>query len=178
MLTLITLIFVVAYAAIALEHPLNINKSASALVGAGLLWVVYALGSDNPQQVGFELNTSLVGMAQIVFFLMGMGTLLGWKKTSTEALRRALRQDPDVVLVGEMRDLATIEAAISAANAPSGASAQNPANAAALMVRSIKPSQACGGFLAQRQKNAMGCCRLKTASISRTPPIRPMRSTS
>jgi twitching motility protein PilT len=32
-----------------------------------------------------------------------------------EALRRALRQDPDVMLVGEMRDLETIEAAISAA---------------------------------------------------------------
>ena len=32
-----------------------------------------------------------------------------------EALRRALRQDPDVILVGEMRDLDTIEAAISAA---------------------------------------------------------------
>jgi twitching motility protein PilT len=32
-----------------------------------------------------------------------------------EALRRSLRQDPDVILVGEMRDLATIEAAIGAA---------------------------------------------------------------
>ncbi len=32
-----------------------------------------------------------------------------------EALRRALRQDPDVVLVGEMRDLETMEAAITAA---------------------------------------------------------------
>ncbi|MEM1166881.1 MAG: PilT/PilU family type 4a pilus ATPase [Planctomycetota bacterium] len=32
-----------------------------------------------------------------------------------EALRRALRQDPDVILVGEMRDLETIEAAIRAA---------------------------------------------------------------
>jgi len=32
-----------------------------------------------------------------------------------EALRRSLRQDPDVVLVGEMRDLETIEAAITAA---------------------------------------------------------------
>ena len=76
MLTLITLIFVLAYAAIALEHPLNINKSASALVGAGLLWVVYALGSDSPQQVGFELNASLIGMAQIVFFLMGAMTIV------------------------------------------------------------------------------------------------------
>ena len=33
----------------------------------------------------------------------------------SEAIRRALRQDPDVILVGEMRDLATIEAAITAA---------------------------------------------------------------
>lgn len=32
-----------------------------------------------------------------------------------EALRRALRMDPDVILVGEMRDLETIQAAISAA---------------------------------------------------------------
>src|SRR5438067_8552017 len=33
----------------------------------------------------------------------------------SEALRRALRQDPDVMLVGEMRDLATISAAITSA---------------------------------------------------------------
>ncbi len=33
----------------------------------------------------------------------------------SEALRRALRQDPDVILVGEMRDLETISAAITAA---------------------------------------------------------------
>jgi twitching motility protein PilT len=33
----------------------------------------------------------------------------------SEALRRALRQDPDIILVGELRDLETMEAAISAA---------------------------------------------------------------
>ena len=33
----------------------------------------------------------------------------------SEALRRVLRQDPDVILVGELRDLETIEAAVSAA---------------------------------------------------------------
>ncbi len=33
----------------------------------------------------------------------------------SEALRRALRQDPDVIMVGEMRDLETIEAAVEAA---------------------------------------------------------------
>ena len=32
-----------------------------------------------------------------------------------EAIRRALRMDPDIILVGEMRDLATISAAITAA---------------------------------------------------------------
>lgn len=35
--------------------------------------------------------------------------------TFAEAIRRALRQDPDVILVGEMRDLETIAAAITAA---------------------------------------------------------------
>ncbi|MBW8035257.1 MAG: type IV pilus twitching motility protein PilT [Planctomycetes bacterium] len=33
----------------------------------------------------------------------------------SEALRRSLRQDPDVILVGELRDLETIEAAVTAA---------------------------------------------------------------
>ena len=35
--------------------------------------------------------------------------------TFAEALKRVLRQDPDVILVGEMRDLETMEAAITAA---------------------------------------------------------------
>ena len=35
--------------------------------------------------------------------------------TFEEALRRALRQDPDVILVGEMRDLETIQSALTAA---------------------------------------------------------------
>ena len=35
--------------------------------------------------------------------------------TFSEALRRVLRQDPDVILVGELRDLETMEAAIRAA---------------------------------------------------------------
>ncbi|MEK6646650.1 MAG: type IV pilus twitching motility protein PilT [Candidatus Firestonebacteria bacterium] len=34
-------------------------------------------------------------------------------KTFTEALRHVLRQDPDVILIGEMRDLETISAALS-----------------------------------------------------------------
>ena len=71
MIAILVTLFVLVYAAIALEHPLNINKSASALIGAGLLWTVYALLGPGSQQVVFELNTSLTGTAQIVFFLMG-----------------------------------------------------------------------------------------------------------
>jgi twitching motility protein PilT len=35
--------------------------------------------------------------------------------TFAEAIRRSLRQDPDIILVGEMRDLETIESAVTAA---------------------------------------------------------------
>ena len=71
MLTALVVIFVVAYAAIALEHPLKVNKSASALIGAGLLWTVYAVATGDHQKVGHELGESLMSTAQIAFFLMG-----------------------------------------------------------------------------------------------------------
>lgn len=71
MVAALILIFIVAYAAIALEHPLKLNKSASALVGAGLLWTVYALATGDPHLVSEQLGESLTGTAQIVFFLMG-----------------------------------------------------------------------------------------------------------
>jgi len=76
MQTLLALVFVIAYAAIALEQPLRVNKSASALIGAGLLWTIYALLSGEPQRVGEELGESLMGTAQIVFFLIGAMTIV------------------------------------------------------------------------------------------------------
>jgi Na+/H+ antiporter NhaD/arsenite permease-like protein len=71
MIATLVLVFVIAYAAIALEHPLKINKSASALLGAGLLWTIYALATGDPQKISHELGESLMATAQIVFFLMG-----------------------------------------------------------------------------------------------------------
>jgi len=76
MLTMRVVVFIVAYAAIALEHPLKVNKSATALLGAGLLWTIYALCSGDHQQVGHQLNESLAATAQIVFFLMGAMTIV------------------------------------------------------------------------------------------------------
>jgi Na+/H+ antiporter NhaD/arsenite permease-like protein len=76
MLYMLVIVFVVAYAAIALEHPLKVNKSATALIGSGLLWTVYALSTDDHTLVGHQLNESLTGTAQIVFFLMGAMTIV------------------------------------------------------------------------------------------------------
>ncbi len=76
MLGAVVTIFVIAYAAIALEHPIKINKSASALVGAGLLWTVYALLSGDHALVDRQLNEFVAGTAQIVFFLVGAMTIV------------------------------------------------------------------------------------------------------
>ena len=76
MLTLLVAIFLLAYSAIALEHPLKVNKSASALIGAGLLWTVYALATDDHQLVTQQLSESLSDTAQIIFFLMGAMTIV------------------------------------------------------------------------------------------------------
>lgn len=59
--------------------------------------------------------------APIEFYHMSKKSLVTQREVGSdvpsfaEAIRRALRQDPDVILVGEMRDLETIGAAITAA---------------------------------------------------------------
>ena len=74
--TLLILIFVLTYAAIAFEHPLQINKSATALIGAGLLWTVYAIAGPEAKVVDAAISDSLMSTAQIVFFLMGAMTIV------------------------------------------------------------------------------------------------------
>lgn len=76
MITAIAVVFVIAYVAIALEHPLKIHKSASALIGAGLLWTIYALAMEDSNLVSEQLGESLMSTAQIVFFLMGAMTIV------------------------------------------------------------------------------------------------------
>ena len=43
----IVIVFILGYAAIALEHPLKIDKTASALLLGMLLWTMYAVGVLN-----------------------------------------------------------------------------------------------------------------------------------
>jgi Na+/H+ antiporter NhaD/arsenite permease-like protein len=72
----IVTIFIIAYAAIALEQPLGINKSASALLGAGLLWAVYAAQGGDPALIDRQLEASVSSTAQIIFFLIGAMTIV------------------------------------------------------------------------------------------------------
>ena len=74
--TVLILIFVLTYAAIAFEHSVQINKSATALIGAGLLWTVYAMAGPETKAVEAALGESLTSTAQIVFFLMGAMTIV------------------------------------------------------------------------------------------------------
>jgi Na+/H+ antiporter NhaD/arsenite permease-like protein len=76
MTTALVLIFVLAYASIALEHPLQVNKTASALIGAGLLWTIYAMLGGDHHVISENLSESLASTAQIVFFLMGAMTIV------------------------------------------------------------------------------------------------------
>ena len=58
MLIAITVLFIIGYLAIALEHPLRIDKTASALLLGMLLWVLYAIGAETivPAVSGEELK--------------------------------------------------------------------------------------------------------------------------
>jgi len=75
--TLIAVIFVTAYACIALEHPLKINKSASALIAAGVMWTLYSFASPmGVHAVSEQLTEKLAETAAIVFFLISAMTIV------------------------------------------------------------------------------------------------------
>jgi Na+/H+ antiporter NhaD/arsenite permease-like protein len=77
MITALIIIFVIGYIAIALEHPLDINKSATALVTGVLCWTIYALASGiDPVQVEHSLMKPVGEIANILFFLLAAMTIV------------------------------------------------------------------------------------------------------
>ena len=76
MQVVIILVFVVGYLAIALEHPIKINKTATAILTGVLLWTLYALSADNIDLVGTQLNEHLSSISSILFFLLGAMTIV------------------------------------------------------------------------------------------------------
>ena len=71
---LVILVFVIGYLAIALEHPIKINKTASALLTGVLCWTIYALNSE--ESVSPDLSHHLSSIAEILFFLLGAMTIV------------------------------------------------------------------------------------------------------
>lgn len=97
MLILMVVAFIIGYACIALEHPLKINKSATALILGIIMWSLFVMGdpthypiygsfldyqSANPKStfVSWITHTHLIehlgSIAEIVFFLLGAMTIV------------------------------------------------------------------------------------------------------
>ena len=68
MITLILILFIVGYLIIALEHPLRVDKTATALVLGMLMWVLYAIGADSivPAVSGPELEAHIADNPSLV----------------------------------------------------------------------------------------------------------------
>ncbi|MDR1792532.1 MAG: sodium:proton antiporter NhaD [Bacteroidales bacterium] len=84
---IIVVVFILGYCCIALEHPLKINKSATALLLAVILWSIYALfGGFHDSETLFTalgeeiklrpLIEHLGDTAEILFFLLGAMTIV------------------------------------------------------------------------------------------------------
>jgi Na+/H+ antiporter NhaD/arsenite permease-like protein len=71
MIALISILFIAGYMAIAFEHPLRINKAASAILTGVICWSVYALSANGGEVVSEKLLHHLSGISGILFFLLG-----------------------------------------------------------------------------------------------------------
>jgi Na+/H+ antiporter NhaD/arsenite permease-like protein len=72
----IVIIFIIGYLAIAFEHRLRLNKTATALVTGVLCWTVYILFADDKERVTGQLSAHLGDLSQILFFLLGAMTIV------------------------------------------------------------------------------------------------------
>lgn len=68
--------FVAGYVLITLEHPIKINKTATALITGVICWTVYALMSTDIESVVHHLSEQLANTAEILFFLLGAMTVV------------------------------------------------------------------------------------------------------
>jgi Na+/H+ antiporter NhaD/arsenite permease-like protein len=73
---IIVTIFVLGYAAIALEHNIKINKAASALITAVLCWVIYISFFPDKHFINEQLTEHLGELSGILFFLLSAMTIV------------------------------------------------------------------------------------------------------
>lgn len=87
MILLITILFLLGYIAIAMEHPLKINKAATALLLSVLLWIAYiiyaptlypSLSIEKVRELVTEkqIINHLGDISEILFFLLGAMTIV------------------------------------------------------------------------------------------------------
>lgn len=80
MLILIIVVFILGYAAIALEHPIKVDKAASALITGMICWTIYVMyvgvGPEGIEKVEHGLSHHMFDIANILFFLMGAMTIV------------------------------------------------------------------------------------------------------
>jgi NhaD family Na+/H+ antiporter len=75
--SLVLIIFVLGYAAVILEHYINVNKTAVALFTASILWSIYFVLSPYPVSQDLQtLGHHVADISQILFFLMGAMALV------------------------------------------------------------------------------------------------------
>ena len=74
--TIIVTVFVIGYVFITLEHSVNINKTATAILTGVLCWTIYMLGGGHASLVPHELKEHLAGISEILFFLLGAMTIV------------------------------------------------------------------------------------------------------
>ena len=75
-MTLLILVFILGYLAIAFEHPIKINKTATALLTGVLCWTIYAVQTTDNHLVVEELSHHLASVSEILFFLLGAMTIV------------------------------------------------------------------------------------------------------
>ncbi|MEY3057027.1 MAG: hypothetical protein RLZZ614_1572 [Bacteroidota bacterium] len=76
MITILIIIFTLGYLAITLEHTININKSATALMTAVLCWTLIISNASNKELIIEQLSHHLSSISEIVFFLLGAMTIV------------------------------------------------------------------------------------------------------
>jgi len=76
MLTIMIVVFVIGYIAIAFEHPFKIDKAASALITGVLVWTFFVLSGADQHFIEEELLHHLSEISSILFFLLGAMTIV------------------------------------------------------------------------------------------------------
>ena len=75
-ITLMIVVFVLGYAAIAFEHPIKIDKAASALITGVLVWTLFVFTGADTHFIEEELLHHLSEISSILFFLLGAMTIV------------------------------------------------------------------------------------------------------